>query len=90
MPEHTRVLVVDTDDARATALTELLAPAGYQARHASSPNAPGWTPDVVVLSLDAVDAAAVARAAAATADAMLVVVTSAFVHSRARDALRLG
>lgn len=90
MPEHTRVLVVDTDDARATALTELLAPAGYQARHASSADASGWAADVVVLSLEAVDVAAVARAAGAATDATLVVVTSAFVHSRARDALRHG
>jgi DNA-binding NtrC family response regulator len=90
MPQHTRVLVVDIDAARATLLTELLAPAGYEARHAPSADAPGPAPDLVVLSIDGIDTATVARTAAAAPEAMLLVVTSAFVHSRARDAVRHG
>jgi two-component system nitrogen regulation response regulator NtrX len=90
MPHHTRVLVVDTDAARATLLAELLGPAGYETRHASSADAPGPAPDLVVLSVDAIDAGTVARTAAAAPEAMLLVVTSAFVHSRARDAVRHG
>jgi DNA-binding NtrC family response regulator len=90
MSHHTRVLVVDTDAARALSLAELLTPAGYETRHAPSADAPGPSPDLVVLSLDAVDGGAVTRAAAAAPDAGLLVLTSAFVHSRARDAIRLG
>jgi DNA-binding NtrC family response regulator len=90
MPHHTRVLVVDIDAVRATQLTELLAPAGYETRHAPCVDALGPAPDLVVLSIDAVDGATVARVAAAAPEAMLLVVTSAFVHSRARDAVRQG
>jgi DNA-binding NtrC family response regulator len=90
MPHHTRVLVVDTDAARATLLAELLAPAGYETRHAPRADAPGPDPDLVVLSVDAIDGEAVARTAAAAPEASLLVVTSAFVHSRARDAVRHG
>jgi DNA-binding NtrC family response regulator len=90
MPDTTRVLVVDVDDARATSLAQLLAPVGYETRHAPSADASGPSPDLVVLSVDAIDGGAVTRVAAAAPEATLVVVTSAFVHSRARDALRLG
>jgi DNA-binding NtrC family response regulator len=90
MPHHTRVLVVDTDDARALSLVELLTPAGYETRHASRADAPGPAPDLVVLSLDAADGPAITQAAGAAPNAALLVVTSAFVHSRAREALRLG
>jgi DNA-binding NtrC family response regulator len=90
MPDHTRVLVVDVDRARATSLAQLLAPVGYETRHAPSVDASRPSPDLVVLSVDAVDGGAVTRVAAAAPEATLVVVTSAFVHSRARDAVRLG
>jgi len=90
MLHHTRVLVVDSDGGRALSLAELLTTAGYETRHATSAGAGGPAPDLVVLSLEAVDAAAITRTAAAAPDAGLLVVTSAFVHSRARDAVRLG
>src|SRR3954467_2081030 len=76
MPDHSRVLVVDTDGARATSLIELLAPAGYDTCHAASADAPRLAADLMVLSVDAVDGAIVARTAAAAPEAVLLVVTS--------------
>jgi hypothetical protein len=50
MSDHTWVLVVDTDGGRAASLVELLAPAGYDTRHAPTAAEPGPVPDLVVLS----------------------------------------
>ena len=95
MPEHTRVLLVDADVAGATALIQLLGPAGYEATHASSlPRAAAHLADVgadvVLLSLDTGGLAGVTRLASAAPEAELVLLAGAGQVAMAREGLRLG
>jgi DNA-binding NtrC family response regulator len=85
------VLVVDADGTRARALVELLTPAGYEARHVEGVLVAGdASADVLLLSVNEVDTARVARVAAANPDADVVLLTDAPSVAGARDALRLG
>ncbi len=86
----TRVLVVDALGARAGAVVELLAPAGYEAWHTPHPAAASGSADLVLLSSDAVDPAAVRRLASALPDADLLLLVDEPPHPRTREALRAG
>lgn len=95
MSSHTRVLVVDADDAGATTLLELLGPAGYVAHRARGLDealdlSSRMTPDVVVLALDVAGLAGVTQLASATVDAQLVLLARESERALAREGLRLG
>jgi two-component system response regulator HydG len=95
MSQHTRVLLVDGDGASATALLQLLGPAGYETRHASTLDAAvrqlaRSDADVLLHSLDTGGLAGVARLAGAAPDAELVLLAGAGQLAMAREGLRLG
>ncbi len=95
MPSHTRVLLVDSDGTSATALLQLLRPAGYEASHAAdltqaASRLASVGADVVLFSLDTGGLAGVTRLAAAAPDAELVLLTGAGQAAMAREGLRLG
>ena len=90
MPPVTRVLVVDVEVGRARALVELLAPAGFDTSHVQPAHLPFDPVDVVLLSLDTMDASAVTRCAAALPDASIMLLVSARDQPRAHEALLMG
>jgi len=90
MPLHSRVLVIDADHLRARSLAELLAPAGYETYHAAPGETSPAAPDVVLLSLDEMDASAVTRVAGEMPDADVLLLIGAGSLPLARSALRLG
>jgi len=95
MSQHTRVLLVDGDGASATALLQLLGPAGYETSHAATLDAAVRLlaragADVLLHSLDTGGLAGVARLAGAAPDAELVLLAGAGQMPMAREGLRLG
>ncbi len=95
MSQHIRVLLVDGDGASATALLQLLGPAGYETSHAATLDAAvrllGRSgADVLLHSLDTGGLAGVARLAGAAPDAELVLLAGAGQLPMAREGLRLG
>jgi two-component system response regulator HydG len=95
MSQHTRVLLVDGDGASATALLQLLGPAGYETSHAATLDAgvellSRWGADVLLHSLDTGGLAGVARLAGAAPEAELVLLAGAGQLPMAREGLRLG
>jgi DNA-binding NtrC family response regulator len=95
MSQHTRVLLVDGDGAGATALLQLLGPAGYEASHAATLDAAVRQlarsgADVLLHSLDTGGLAGVARLAGAAPEAELVLLAGVGQLAMAREGLRLG
>ncbi|MFL5605444.1 MAG: sigma-54-dependent transcriptional regulator [Gemmatimonadaceae bacterium] len=95
MSQHTRVLLVDADGASATALLQLLGPAGYEVSHAASVDAAvrqlaRSDADVLLHSLDTGGLAGVTRLAGAAPEAELVLLAGAAQLAVAREGLRLG
>jgi two-component system response regulator HydG len=95
MSLHTRVLLVDGDGASATALLQLLGPAGYEVSHAATVEAAvrhltHSGADVLLHSLDTGGLVGVARLAGAAPEAELVLLAGAGQLPMARDGLRLG
>lgn len=89
LPE-TRVLVLDADEARARSLVELLGPAGFVASSQPLGTAPTAVPDVIVLSTSVIEPGTVARIAAASPDADLVVLAERRPPPLAHEAMRAG
>jgi DNA-binding NtrC family response regulator len=95
MSLHTRVLLVDADGASATALVQLLGPAGYEVSHVATVDAAVRQlaragADVLLHSLDTGGLAGVARLAGAAPEAELVLLAGAGQLAMAREGLRLG
>jgi DNA-binding NtrC family response regulator len=97
MPAHTRVLLVDADGPGASALLELLAPAGYKPAHvgclAQAVEHLARTAevaDVVLLAFDVAGLAGVTALAGAAPDAELVLLAAPGDETVAREGLRLG